>query len=123
MSTVSEQPGRRTRLPTNRDRRTQAAIDAAARAVIVRKGILATTIADTAAEADRSTASLYNYYDSKEAMVREQAHEAAAAHWHTHRNRLTEMISVSPLAMVSDDFAQYRAEMCAFPISFSKEVR
>jgi AcrR family transcriptional regulator len=133
--------------PTHRGRRTQAAIDAAARTVIARKGILATTIADIAAEAGRSAASFYNYYDSKEAMVRrwalrfrdeanqraltvtqhglshrDRAHQAAAAHWHTYRNRLAEMISVSQLAMINDDFAQYWAEMCAIPISFIAET-
>ncbi len=147
MSTVSEQPTQRTRLPTNRGRRTQAAIDAAARTVIARKGILATTIADIAAEAGRSTASFYNYYDSKEAMVREwalrfrdevnqralpvirhglsdreRAQQAAAAHWHTYRNRLAEMISVSQLAMINDDFAQYWADICAIPTSFITEM-
>ena len=147
MSTVSEQPTRRTRLPTNRGRRTQAAIDAAARTVIARKGILATTIADIAAEAGRSTASFYNYYDSKEAMVREwalrfrdevnqralpvirhglsdreRAQQAAAAHWHTYRNRLAEMISVSQLAMINDDFAQYWVDICAIPTSFITEM-
>jgi AcrR family transcriptional regulator len=70
VSTVSDQPTRRAPLPTDRGRRTQAAIDTAARAVIARKGILAATIADIAAEAGQSTASFYNYYDSKEAMVR-----------------------------------------------------
>ena len=63
----------REQLPTLRGRQTQAAIDAAARAVIARKGILAATISDIAAEAGKSTASFYNYYDSKEAMVREWA--------------------------------------------------
>jgi AcrR family transcriptional regulator len=136
-------PGQSADYPTHRGRRTQAAIDTAARTVIARKGILATTIADIAAEAGRSAASFYNYYDSKEAMVRqwalrfrdeanqraltvtrhglshrERAYEAAGAHWHTYRNRLAEMISVSQLAMVNDDFAQYWAEMCAIPISF-----
>ncbi|WP_155762859.1 helix-turn-helix domain-containing protein, partial [Mycobacterium colombiense] len=110
MSTAASPAGRAGRpaeLPTVRGRRTQAAIDAAARAVIARKGVLATTIADIAAEAGRSAASFYNYYDSKEAMVRqwalrfrdeaneralsvtehglsdrERAHAAAAAHWH-----------------------------------------
>lgn len=145
MSTVSEQPGQQ--LPTHRGRQTQAAIDAAARAVVARKGILAATVADIAAEAGRSTASFYNYYDSKEAMVRQwalrfrdeaneraktvtrhglsgraRAHEAAAAHWHTYRNRLAEMISVSQLAMVNDDFAQYWAEICAIPVSFITET-
>ena len=102
---------RRAPLPTHRGRRTQAAIDTAARTVIARKGILAATIADIATEAGRSTASFYNYYDSKEAMVREwalrfrdevgerakpvtrhglstreRAHQAAAAHWHTYKS-------------------------------------
>jgi AcrR family transcriptional regulator len=147
VSTVSERSARRAQLPTNRGRRTQAAMDAAARAVIARKGILAATIADIAAEAGRSTASFYNYYDSKEAMVREwalrfrdeanqrartvmrhglsnreRAQQAAAAHWHTYRNRLAEMISVSQLAMINEDFAQYWAEMCAVPISFIAET-
>ena len=119
----------------------------AARTVVARKGILATTIADIAAEAGRSAASFYNYYDSKEAMVRqwalrfrdeanqrarsvtehglsnrERAYEAAAAHWHTYRNRLAEVISVSQLAMVSDDFAQYWAEICSVPISFISDT-
>jgi AcrR family transcriptional regulator len=132
----------REQLPTLRGRQTQAAIDAAARIVIARKGILATTIADIAAEAGRSTASFYNYYDSKEAMVREwavrfrdearerakaaaepdldnheRAYRAAAAHWHTYRHRLAEMIGVSQLAMINDDFAQYWADICELPIS------
>lgn len=132
----------REQLPTIRGRQTQAAIDAAARSVVARKGILATTISDIAAEAGRSTASFYNYYDSKEAMVREWAvrfrdeardrsraagepdltdaersHRAAAAHWHTYRHRRAEIIAVSQLAMVSDDFAEYWAEICELPIS------
>jgi AcrR family transcriptional regulator len=122
---------------------TQAAIDTAARTVIARKGILAATVAEIAAEAGKSTASFYNYYDSKEAMVlqwalrfrdeageraqavtrhglsdRERVHEAAAAHWHTYRHRLAEMISVSQLAMVNDDFAQHWSEICSTPIEF-----
>ena len=132
----------REQLPTLRGRQTQAAIDAAARAVIARKGILATTISDIAAEAGKSTASFYNYYDSKEAMVREWAvrfrdeareraraaaqpgltnwersYQAAAAHWTTYRNRLAEIISVWQLAMISDDFAQYWADICSLPIA------
>jgi AcrR family transcriptional regulator len=130
----------REQLPTLRGRQTQAAIDAAARAVIARKGILATTISDIAAEAGKSTASFYNYYDSKEAMVREWAvrfrdeararsraatepgltnwersYKAASAHWNTYRNRLAEIISVWQLAMISDDFAEYWADICSLP--------
>jgi len=133
--------------PTVRGRQTAAAIDAAARTVIARKGVLATTISDIAAEAGRSTASFYNYYDSKEAMIREWAlrfrdeaneratsvtqhglsnrervREAAAAHWRTYRHRLAEMISVSQLAMINDDFAEHWAQLCAIPISFITEM-
>jgi AcrR family transcriptional regulator len=139
--------GPREQLPTLRGRQTQAAIDAAARTVIARKGILATTISDIAAEAGKSTASFYNYYDSKEAMVREWAvrfrdearersraaaepgltnwersYEAAAAHWNTYRNRLAEIISVSQLAMVSDDFAGYWNDICSLPIRLITEI-
>lgn len=152
MSTAAE-PDRRAgpvrSFPTRRGRRTQAAIDLAARTVIARKGILATTIADIAAEAGRSPASFYNYYDSKEAMVREwalrfreeitqraravtqhglsnreRAYEAAAAQWHTYRNRLAEVVSIYQLAMVNEDFARYWAEICSTPIDFiSDSVR
>ncbi len=150
MSTAAgtdDSPRRPADFPTHRGRRTQAAIDLAARTVIARKGILATTIADIAAEAGRSAASFYNYYDSKEAMVRqwalrfrdeanqralsvtrhglsnrERAHEAASAHWHTYRNRLAEIISVSQLAMINDDFSEYWAEICAIPIAFIAET-
>lgn len=137
----------REQLPTVRGRQTQAAIDAAARAVIARKGILATTIADIAAEAGRSTASFYNYYDSKEAMVREWAlrfrdeardrarwaadpdldnwersYQAVSAHWRTYRHHLAEIISVSQLAMVNDDFAQYWSDICELPITLITDM-
>jgi AcrR family transcriptional regulator len=132
----------REQLPTVRGRQTQAAIDAAARAVIARKGFLATTVSDIAAEAGKSAASFYNYYDSKESMVREwvqrfladaqagvraagkpglnnyeRSYEAAAAYWHTYRSRLAEIVSVTQLAMVNDDFAAYWSDLCALPIS------
>jgi len=131
----------REHLPTVRGRQTQAAIDAAARAVIARKGFLATTISDIAAEAGRSTASFYNYYDSKESMVREwvqrfladaqassqaagnpgmtnfeRSYEAAATYWYTYRSKLPEIVSVTQLAMVNDDFASYWTDLCALPI-------
>ena len=137
----------RVQLPTLRGRQTQAAIDAAARSVISRKGILATTISDIAAEAGKSTASFYNYYDSKEAMVREWAlcfrdearersraaaepgltnwersYKAVTAHWYTYRNQLAEIISVSQLATVSDDFAQYWNDICSLPIELITQM-
>jgi AcrR family transcriptional regulator len=147
VSIAADSTDRPAQFPTHRGRRTQAAIDAGARKVIARKGILATTIADIAAESGRSAASFYNYYDSKEAMVRQwalgfrdeanerarsvtghglsnrqRAHQAAAAHWHTYRNRLAEVISVSQLAMVNDDFARYWDEICEVPIAFIAET-
>jgi hypothetical protein len=46
----------------------------------------------------------------------ERSYEAAAAHWNTYRNRLAEIISVSQLAMINDDFAGYWADICSLPI-------
>ena len=137
----------REQLPTVRGRQTQAAIDAAARAVIARKGILAATISDIAAEAGRSTASFYNYYDSKEAMVRqwalrfldevrereqvpgepglsnrERSVEIISAHWHTYRNRFAEIIAVSQMATISADFAKYWADICQTSISLMTAI-
>ncbi len=134
-------------LPTERGRQTRAAIDAAARALIARQGVLATTIADIAAASGRSAASFYNYYDSKEDMLRQWAvrfrdeaaaraatlnraglsdwdrsHRAAAAHWHTYRHRTAEMIGIWQLAMVNEDFADYWAEICAIPIAYFTET-
>jgi AcrR family transcriptional regulator len=132
----------REQLPTLRGRQTQAAIDAAARTVIARKGFLATTVSDIAAEAGKSSASFYNYYDSKESMVREwvqrfiadakasvraaekpemtnreRSYQAAATYWHTYRSRLAEIVSVTQLAMVNDDFAEYWTDLSALPIT------
>lgn len=120
-----------------RGRETQAAIDAAARKVIARKGFLKTTVADIAAESQRSAASFYNYYDSKEDLLahwarefREQARERAApayehgldpyervlrsarAHWETYREWLAEMVGVFQLAMINEEFARYWQELC-----------
>lgn len=146
-SPQAARPARRAPLPTPRGRRTQAAIDAAARTVIARKGVLATTIADITAEAGRSAASFYNYYDSKEDMVRqwalrfqdeagarassvmrhglsnrERIDQAAAAHWHTYRHRLAEMVGVSQLAMVNEDFARYWSQICSVPVAFITDM-
>jgi hypothetical protein len=54
--------------------------------------------------------------------IRERAHQAAAAHRLTYKHRLTEMISVSQLAMVNDDFAHYWAEICTIPTSFITQM-
>jgi AcrR family transcriptional regulator len=60
-------------LPTARGRQTQAAIDAAARALLARKGFLATTASDIAGEAGRSARSLYNYHDSEDLRTVQRA--------------------------------------------------
>jgi hypothetical protein len=48
--------------------------------------------------------------------------QAAAAHWHTHKYLLAELIGVSQLAMINDDFADYWAEICYIPTSFITEM-
>ncbi|MGB3473406.1 MAG: TetR/AcrR family transcriptional regulator, partial [Mycobacterium sp.] len=53
---------------------------------------------------------------------RERIEQATAAHWHTYRNRLAEMVGVSQLAMVNDDFARYWAEICAVPVGHITET-
>jgi AcrR family transcriptional regulator len=116
--------------PTVRGRATEAALQDAARRVVARKGFLNTTIADITSEAERSTASFYNYFDSKEDMLegwaedfqREARDRATAAyrsgashrelivasvraHWETYKHYLAEMVGVSQFAMVNEDFA------------------
>ena len=45
----------------------------------------------------------------------ERSYQAVAAHWHTYRHQLAEIISVSQLAMVNEDFAEYWNEICSLP--------
>ena len=52
----------------------------------------------------------------------ERSYKAAAAHWNTYRNRLAEIISVSQLAMISDDFAEYWADICSLPIGLITQM-
>jgi AcrR family transcriptional regulator len=103
--------------------------------VIEEKGFLAATIADIAAAAGRSPGSFYNYYTSKEDLLvlwatqfRDEARERATvafdrsaepraavesavrAHWSTFRDHLAEMIGVSQMASIDEEFAtQWRA--------------
>ena len=53
--------------------------------------------------------------EEAEAKAKRQAEQAAAAHWDTYRNRLAEIISVSQLAMINPDFAEYWNEICSLP--------
>lgn len=135
--------------PTVRGRKTLAAIEAAARRIIARKGFLAMTVADIAQEAGRSPASFYNYYDSKEDLLahwaddfraeakaravvaykhgvppRERVMESARAHWMTYRERLAEMVGVFQLAMINEEFAGHWRELCDDAVaSITESVR
>jgi hypothetical protein len=47
----------------------------------------------------------------------ERSYQAAATYWHTYRSRLAEIISVTQLAMVNDDFAAYWTDLSSLSIS------
>lgn len=138
---MEPEPKRALARPTARGRETLAAIEAAARKVIEDKGFLRLTVSDIAAESGRSSASFYNYFDSKEDLVRywakgfqdevrervapayehgltarDRIDRSAHAHWDTYRDRLAEMIAISQLAMVDDDFAHYWHDLCGVAI-------
>lgn len=133
--------------PTARGRRTQESIDAAAREVIATKGFLKMTVADIVETAGKSPASFYNYYDSKEALLKEWAkqfqkqarHRAdiafdpslaprervragARAQWETYRERLAEMVGVYQFAMINDDFAEFWDELCEDAVTGISEM-
>ena len=109
---------------------TEDAFKAAARAVFARKGFLRATIADIAEEAGRSSASFYNYFDTKESLLahladefpvevvgraeagyrrdatpRQDIEEKVRAYWTTYRDKLPELVGVFQVAMVDDEFA------------------
>ncbi len=121
---------------TGRGQATAAAFERAARKVIEDKGFLAATIADIAEEAGRSPGSFYNYYDSKEALLRSWAtrfsdtasersatafddsvdpqvalRAAVTAHWTTFSDHLAEMVGVSQMATLDDEFADHWREL------------
>lgn len=121
---------------TERGQATAAAFEQAARRVIEEKGFLAATIADIAAEAGRSAGSFYNYFDSKEDLLRlwatrfsDTASERSAAafgsgtdpeialraavtaHWTTFGDNLAEMVGVSQMATLDDEFADHWREL------------
>lgn len=129
--------------PTVRGRDTQARIEQAAREVIARKGFFKTTITDIATAAQRSPASFYHYYDSKEDLLaalaenfrnsargravqalhpgqdlREIIEQSVRAHWESYREHLGVMVGVFQLAMINDDFAHRWRDMCADAIDW-----
>lgn len=133
--------------PTIRGRVTLAAIDTAAREVIARKGALRATVTDIAKQAGRAPASFYGYYSSKEDLFkhwadefrseardrarpafasgmthRERIEQSARAHWETYRDRLPEVVAVTQMAMVNDEFAAYWRETCELAIDTITET-
>ncbi|GAA2153925.1 SDR family oxidoreductase [Actinomadura napierensis] len=115
---------------TRRGSETEAAFMNAARKVIAEKGFFNAKIADIAAEAGRSSAAFYNYWDSKESMLEgladrfagevlgrtEQAHrhgaphrnilEAVRTYWNLYKEHMGELVGVFQLSMVDDRFAE-----------------
>lgn len=134
---------------TYRGRETSAALQRAARGLIVRQGFLATTIADITAEAGRSQASFYNYYNSKEDMLAQWAAElqrdalarnldmpaeglgtyegivhGTRAHYMTYKDRLAEVIAVQQCATINEDFARIWQDRCNHAIELiAKGIR
>lgn len=129
--------------PTVRGRDTQARLERAAREVIAAKGFFKTTITDITTAAERSPASFYHYFESKEDLLaslaeefrasargravqalhpgqdlREIIEESVRAHWETYREHLGVMVGVFQLAMINDDFAERWRDMCADAIDW-----
>jgi AcrR family transcriptional regulator len=115
--------------PTRKGRETDEAFRAAARKVFARDGYLNARISDIAAEAGKSVASFYNYYDTKAALLvalAEDFHteatemavlpyrsglappdalrEAVAGFWRTYAKRRGELIGVFQAAMLDPEF-------------------
>jgi AcrR family transcriptional regulator len=125
----SRPAGRPQRKATRKGRATDEAFKAAARVVFARDGYLNAKISDIAAEAGKSVASFYNYYDTKAALLitlaeefheeasalaalpyrkgltREDAlREAVAGFWRTYAKRQGELIGVFQAAMLDAEF-------------------
>ncbi len=114
---------------TRKGRETDEAFREAARTVFARDGYLNAKISDIAAEAGKSVASFYNYYDTKadllialaeefhaeatqmavlpyrSGLTRQEAlREAVAGFWRTYAKRRGELIGVFQAAMLDEEF-------------------
>ena len=114
---------------TRKGRETDEAFRAAARTVFARDGYLSAKISDIAAEAGKSVASFYNYYDTKADLLialaeefhaeatqlavlpyrsglsrQEALREAVAGFWRTYARRRGELIGVFQAAMLDGEF-------------------
>jgi AcrR family transcriptional regulator len=130
-------------------RETDEAFRAAARAVFAREGYLNAKISDIAAEAGRSVASFYNYYDTKADLLialaeefhaeatqmaalpyrsglsREEAlRQAVAGFWRTYAKRRGELIGIFQAAMLEGEFRDRWLKMRAEAITrIAAEIR
>lgn len=114
---------------TRKGRETDEALREAARKVFARDGYLNAKISDIAAEAGKSVASFYNYYDTKadllaalagefhaeatemavlpyrQGLSREEAlREAVAGFWRTYSKRRGELIGIFQASMLEEEF-------------------
>lgn len=134
---------------TRKGRETDEAFRAAARAVFARDGYLNAKISDIAAEAGKSVASFYNYYDTKgdllialaqefhaeatlmavlpyrSGLSRQDAlREAVAGFWRTYAKRRGELIGVFQAAMLDEQFRSRWLEIRAEAITrIAREIR
>ncbi len=134
---------------TRKGRQTDGAFRDAARTVFARDGYLNAKISDIAAEAGRSVASFYNYYDTKAdllialaeefhaeatemavlpyraGLTREDAlREAVAGFWRTYAKRRGELIGIFQAAMVEGRFRDRWLELRAEAVTrIAAEVR
>ncbi|MFJ8927895.1 MULTISPECIES: TetR/AcrR family transcriptional regulator [unclassified Streptomyces] len=131
-ATTATRPGtERAAKATRKGRETDEAFRAAARTVFARDGYLNSRISDIAAEAGKSVASFYNYYDTKADLLaalaedfhheaseltkrpyraglapQEALREAVAAFWHTYRRHRGELVGVFQASMLEEEFRE-----------------
>jgi AcrR family transcriptional regulator len=120
---------------TDRHQRMRDELLDAARRVVARKGLLAMTTADIAAEAGCAPATLYRYYPSKldlayalargfdsaatqpspgrgdDAEIRDQIRHAVTQFWSTFREQLAVAVGAFQLAMIEREFNDEWAEI------------
>lgn len=134
---------------TRKGRETDEAFRAAARTVFARDGYLNTKISDIAAEAGKSAASFYNYYDTKADLLialaeefhaeatqlavlpyrsglttQEALREAVAGFWRTYAKRRGELIGVFQAAMCDPVFTGRWLDIRAEAVSrIARQIR
>lgn len=134
---------------TRKGRETDAAFREGARTVFARDGYLNAKISDIAAAAGKSTASFYNYYDSKADLLvalaedfhyettrlaqlpysrgtvpEEALREAVAGFWHTYAERRGELIGIFQAAMFDPEFSERWLDIRARAIgNIAREIR